>query len=57
MALLDSAHGISAVRTRSRSSSVPLSEREIHPAISLLAGFGLIIGSATVVHLLFKVLV
>lgn len=61
MALLDSAHGISAregsARTRSTSPSKPLTEREIHPAICLLAGFGLIIGSATLVHLLFKILV
>lgn len=57
MALLDSAHGISAVRTRSKAPSKPLDERDIHPAICLLAGFGLIIGSATAVHLLFKVLV
>lgn len=57
MALLDSAHGVSTVRTRSKSSSKPLTEREIHPSICLLAGFGLIIGSATLVHLLFKVFV
>ena len=29
------------------------SERELHPAIGLLAGFGLIILAATAVHLLF----
>lgn len=57
MALLDSAHGVSTVRTRSKSPSKPLTEREIHPSICLLAGFGLIIGSATLVHLLFKVFV
>jgi hypothetical protein len=57
MALLDSAHGISAVRTRSKTPSKPLTEMQFHPAIFLCAGFGLIFGSALVVHMLFKILV
>jgi hypothetical protein len=52
MALLDSAHRVSTVRAPSR----PLSEREIHPAISLVAGFGFIIGAALLVHVGFLVL-
>ena len=51
MALLDSAH-ISAVRTPPKR----LTEREIHPAICLASGFGVIIGAATLVHLAFKLL-
>ncbi len=53
MALLDSAHRVSMARTPSK----PLTERNIHPAISLLGGFGLIIGTATLVHLIFKLVV
>lgn len=53
MALLDTAHRVSAVRAPSK----PFTERDIHPAICLGAGFGVIIGAATLVHVLFKVLV
>jgi hypothetical protein len=52
MALLDSAHRVSNVRVPSK----PLTEREIHPAICLAAGFGVIIGAAALVHVLFNVL-
>lgn len=50
MALLDSAHRVSMTRTPSR----PLSERQIHPALSLAAGFGVIIGAAALVHVVFN---
>ena len=53
MALLDTAHRVSTVRAPSK----PFTEREIHPAICLVSGFGVIIGAATLVHVLFKVLV
>ena len=52
MALLDSAHRVSTVRAPSR----PFTEREIHPAICLAAGFGLIIGAAALVHVVFNIL-
>ncbi len=52
MALLDSAHRVSKVRAQSKH----FTEREIHPAICLLAGFGVIIGAAGFVHLVFNVL-
>lgn len=53
MALLDSAHHISIARAPSKR----LTEREIHPAICLATGFGVIIGAAALVHLAFKLLV
>lgn len=37
--------------------SVPLSKRKIHPAVCLAAGFGFIMGSALLVHLVFNLLV
>jgi len=37
--------------------SLPLSKRKLHPAVCLLTGFGFIIASALLVHLLFKLLV
>jgi len=52
MALLDSAHRVSTVRAPSKR----FTEREFHPAICLLAGFGVIIGAAGVVHVVFNVL-
>lgn len=52
MALLDSAHRVSAERAPPRH----FTEREIHPAICLAAGFGVIIGAATLVHVVFNVL-
>lgn len=52
MALLDSAHRVSKVRAPSKH----FTEREIHPAICLLSGFGVIIGAAAVVHVVFNVL-
>ena len=52
MALLDSAHRVSTDRAPSR----PFTEREIHPGICLAAGFGVIIGAAALVHVVFNVL-
>ena len=52
MALLDSAHHVSRVRAPSKH----FTEREYHPAICLLAGFGVIIGAAGLVHVVFNVL-
>ena len=52
MALLDSEHRVSTVRAPSKH----FTEREIHPAICLAAGFGVIIGAAALVHVVFNVL-
>lgn len=52
MALLDSAHRVSTGRASPRR----FTEREFHPAICLLAGFGVIIGAAALVHVVFNVL-
>lgn len=52
MALLDSAHRVSSVRAPSKR----FTEREIHPAICLLTGFGVIFGTAGLVHVVFNVL-
>ncbi len=52
MALLDSAHHISHVRAPSKR----FTEREIHPSICLLTGFGVIFGAAALVHVVFNVL-
>ena len=52
MALLDSAHHISAVRAPSKR----FTEREFHPAICLATGFGVIFGAAAFVHVVFNVL-
>ena len=52
MALLDSAHHISTVRAPSKR----FTEREIHPAICLVTGFGVIFGAAALVHVVFNVL-
>lgn len=52
MALLDSAHHISTVRAPSKR----FTEREIHPAVCLLTGFGVIFGAAALVHVVFNVL-
>lgn len=53
MALLDAGHRVSTVRAPSRR----FTEREIHPAICLLTGFGVIIGAAALVHVVFNVLI
>ena len=50
MALLDTAHRVSTVRAPSKR----FTEREIHPAICLLTGFGVIIGTAGLVHVVFN---
>ncbi|WP_426050661.1 hypothetical protein [Brevundimonas sp. SL161] len=52
MAMLNSAHRVSTVRAPSKR----FTEREFHPAICLLAGFGVIIGAAGFVHVVFNVL-
>ena len=52
MALLDSAHRVSG----SRAPTKRFTEREIHPAICLFTGFGVIFGAAAVVHIVFNVL-
>ena len=52
MALLDSAHRVSTARASSRR----FTEREIHPAICLFTGFGVIFGAAGLVHIVFNVL-
>ena len=52
MALLDSAHHIPAARAPSKR----FTEREIHPAVCLLTGFGVIFGAAALVHVVFNVL-
>ena len=52
MALLDSANRVSGVRAPSKR----FTEREIHPAICLFTGFGVIFGAAGLVHVVFNVL-
>jgi hypothetical protein len=52
MALLDSAHHIASARTPSKR----FTEREFHPAVCLMAGFGVIVGAAALVHVVFNVL-
>ena len=52
MALLDSAHRVSSVRAPSKR----FTEREFHPAVCLVTGFGVIIGAAALVHVVFNVL-
>lgn len=37
--------------------SVPLSKRKFHPALCLAAGFGFIIGTALLVHLVFNLVI
>ena len=52
MALLDSAHHISTPRAPAKR----FTEREFHPAVCLLTGFGVIFGAAALVHVVFNVL-
>ncbi len=52
MALLDSAHRVSTVRAPRKR----FTEREVHPAICLFTGFGVILGAAAFVHVVFNVL-
>lgn len=52
MALLDSGHHVASARAHSKR----FTEREFHPAVCLMAGFGVIIGAAALVHVLFNVL-
>ena len=52
MALLDSAHHMSSARAPSKR----FTEREFHPAVCLVTGFGVIIGAAALVHVVFNVL-
>lgn len=37
--------------------SLPLSKRKFHPAVCLLTGFGFIIATAVLVHLMFRLFV
>lgn len=52
MALLDSAHHVSSTQAPAKR----FTEREFHPAICLATGFGVIIGAAALVHVVFNVL-
>lgn len=52
MALLEPAHRI----TDARAPSKRFTEREFHPAVCLLTGFGAIFGTAALVHFAFKIL-
>lgn len=52
MALLDSA----SRHARARMPSKRFTEREFHPAVCLMTGFGVIVGAAALVHVVFNVL-